>query len=196
LATVQDKITSIVGLFADGDISASDVTNFNTMRQAVVEEMAKTRQLTNTGFTDGDIMRRLKNDVASLEAMTPVVGVVDPSGTTPATNGNRDILTGLETFQNKTSDAQTVTLNSIYTMFNTREETLSKMADIQAKVTEMNSSEQLKKLSEVEALKEKYATILHSISLSYEISAGMGEAFAGALSRPTPASGSVLNLFT
>ena len=141
-------------------------------------------------------MAGLKNEVASLEAMTTVVGVCDPSGTTPATNGNRDILTGLEMVQNKTSDAQTVTLNSIYIMFNTREEPLSKMADIQAKVTEMNSSEQLKKLSEVEALKEKYATILHSISLSYEISAGMGEAFAGALSRPTPASGSVLNLFT
>lgn len=196
LATVQDKLTSVIALFADGDISADDITSFNTQRQEIVDEMKKTWQLSYTGFTDGDIMRRLKNDVAALEALTPEVGVVDPAGTTPATNANRDVLTGLETFQNKTSTAQTVTLNSIYTVFNMREDMLSNMADIQTAVTELNSTEQLKKLSQVEALKEKYANLLHSISLSYEVSSGITEGLASRLSKPTPAVGSVLNLFT
>lgn len=196
LATVQDKVTSVIGLFADGDVSADDITSFNTQRQEIVDEMKKTWQLSYTGFTDGDIMRRLKNDVAALEALTPEVGVVDPAGTTPATNANRDVLTSLETFQNKTSTAQTVTLNSIYTIFNMREDMLSNMADIQTAVTELNSTEQLKKLSQVEALKEKYANLLHSISLSYEVSSGITEGLTSRLSKASPGVGSVLNLFT
>lgn len=196
LTTVQDKLASTIALFADGDISATDVTSFNTQRQDLVDEMNKIYQLSYTGFTDGDILRRLKNDVATLQALTPVVGVVDPAGTTPATNVNRDALTTLETFQTKTSTAQTVTLNSIYTIYNMREDIVAKMADIQTATTEINSSVQLTKLAEVEALKEKYATLLHSISLSYEVSANMSEAFASGLSSPIPEKGSVLNLFS
>lgn len=196
LANVQDKLASIIALFSDGDISAADVTSFNTQRQDLVDEMNKMYQLSYTGFTDGDILRRLKNDVAALEALTPVEGVVDPAGTTPATNANRDALTTLETFQDKTSTAQTVTLNSIYTIYNMREDMLSKMAEIQTAATEINSSVQLVKLAEVEALKEKYATLLHSISLSYEVSASTTEAFTNGLSSPIPEKGSVLNLFS
>lgn len=196
LATVYDKLASMVSLFSDDNaISAADVTSFNTLRQETVDELNKMWQLSYVGFTDGDIIRRLKNEITAFQALTPVEGVVDPAGTTPATNANRDVLTALETLQDKTSTAQTVTTNSIYTMVDVRENIMSKMSTIEADVTELNSSVQLQKLAEVEALKKKYGAILESISISYDASSGLAGSLNQQLARPIPEKGSVLNLF-
>lgn len=196
LATVYDKLASMVSLFSDDNaISAADVTSFNTLRQETVDELNKMWQLSYVGFTDGDIIRRLKNEITAFQALTPVEGVVDPAGTTPATNANRDVLTALETLQDKTSTAQTVTANSIYTMVDVRENIMSKMSTIEADVTELNSSVQLQKLAEVEALKKKYGAILESISISYDASSGLAGSLNQQLARPIPEKGSVLNLF-
>ncbi|MFC1673820.1 hypothetical protein ACFL12_06695 [Pseudomonadota bacterium] len=196
LANFYDKLNTMVGMFSDDDnISATDVTNFNTVRQEAVDELNKMHQLTYTGYTDGNIMQRLKNELAGLEALAPVEGIVDASGA-PATNVNREVLTSLETLQNKTATAQDVTLNSIAAVFDMRKHMLSDMSTIQAAVTEINTSEQFTKLAEVEALKEKYANLLHSISLSYEVSSGIADGLASQLSKPIPAKGSVLNMFT
>lgn len=196
LANFYGHINTMIGLFTDDDnISAADVTAFNAARQEAVDELNKMWQLSYTGFTDGDIIRRLKNELTGLEALAPVEGIVDASGD-PATNVNREVLTSLETLQTKTATAQDVTLNSIYGIFKMRQDMVSDMSSIQASITELNADAQVKKLAEVEALKEKYANLLHSISLSYEVSSGIAEGLSNQLSKQTPEKGSVLNLFT
>lgn len=197
LGTVYDKLASMVDLFSnDNTISADDVTSFHALKQEATDELNKLWQLRYTGFTDGDIITRLKNEIASFDALAPVEGVVDAEGTTPATNVNREILTSLETMQNKVSTAQSVTSNSIYAIHDMREELYANMSDVQAGITEINSTVQLAKQAEVEKLKEKYANLLHSISLSYEVSSGIAEGLNKNLSKQSPATGSVLNLFT
>lgn len=196
LSTIYDKVTSLISKFTDDDnISADDVTNFNTERQETVDEMNRLWQLSYVGFTDGDSIRRLKNEISTLEALTPVVGVVDPEGTDPATNANRSILTSLETFQSQTSTAQTVTLNSIYGLYNIRENMIGDMSTIQAEITEINSSEQLRKLAEAEEIQQRYAAVLESISLSYDVSSSLSESLIKGLGSSVPEKGSVLNLF-
>lgn len=196
IGTVLTKIASMVGLFTDdNDISAADITAFDATRLEAVDELNKMSQLSYVGFTDGSIIQRLKNEVAAFSALTPVVGVVDAVGA-PTTNVNRTIQTSLETLQNTAITAQEVSTNSIYAIVDIRENMYSKMADIQGDVTEINSTVQIKKLAEVEILKSKYANILSSISLSYEVSSTMTEGLASQLSSQRPAKGSVLNLFT
>lgn len=196
IGTVLTKIASMIGLFSDDDnISAADITAFDATRQEAVDELNKMSQLSYVGFTDGNIIQRLKNEVTALAALTPVVGTVDATGA-PTTNVNRSVLTSLETLQNTATVAQDVSTNSIYAIVDIRENMYSKMADIQTSVTELNSTVQLQKLSEVEALKEKYANILSSISLSYEVSQTMTDGLASQLTRQSPEKGSVLNLFT
>ena len=194
--TVLSQISTMVGLFTDdNNISAADITAFNTTRQETVDELNKLTQLSYVGFTDGNIIQRLKNEVAGLAALAPVEGVVDADGA-PTTNVNRSIQTSLETLQTAATTAQDVSVNSISAIFDIRENMYSKMAGIQASVTELNSSVQLQKLAEVEALKEKYANILSSISLSYEVSNTMTQGLSDRLTQKSPAVGSVLNLFT
>lgn len=195
LTTLTDKIATMVGLFTDDNaISAADVTAFDATRLEVVDELNKMSQLSYTGFTDGSIIQRLKNEVAGLEALAPVVGVVDAEGA-PTTNVNRAVQTSMETLQNVVLTAQEVTTNSIYTIVDIRENMLSKMVDIQFAATEINSVVQLEKLAEVDALKEKYANLLSSISLSYEVSNSITEALSTRLSKQAPEKGSVLNMF-
>jgi len=194
LAGITTKLATLTGLFVNNTISAADLTTFNTTRQDIVNELNKLSALTYTGFTDGNSIQRLRNEVAGLSALAPVQGAVDAVGA-PTTNVNRAVLTSLETLQNKTSTAQIVTANSIVTIVDMRQGMLSKMAGIQTNVTELNSTVQLKKLAEVEALKQKYANVLQSISLSYEVSKGLTQAFTDALSSQAPQTGSIVSLF-
>ncbi|MBL4615609.1 MAG: hypothetical protein JKY27_12140 [Magnetovibrio sp.] len=197
LSTIYDKITSLVSKFTDdANMSATDVANFNTERQETVDEMNRLWQLSYVGFTDGDTIRRLKNDISVLEGLTPVEGVVDPEGTDPATNANRSVLSSLETLQTQTSTAQTVTLNSIKVIFDIHKGMISDMFTIQADVTEINSSAQLAKLAEAEQIQLRYAALLESISLSYDVASSFSENLAKSLSSPRPEKGSVLNLFS
>lgn len=197
LATMFDKVTTMVSKFTDDDnMSAQDVTDFNTLRDEVVDEMNKLWQLSYVGFTDGDIIRRLKNELSTVQAMAPVEGVVDPEGTDPATNVNRATLTALEKFQTEVSTAQTVTNNSIYAIFNIRKDMLGEMSTIQAEITEINSSDQLKKIAEAEQVQQRYAALLESISLSYSVQSGFANDLAKSLSSPIPEKGSVLNMFS
>lgn len=60
LSTVFDKLSTLAGLFTgDDNISAADVTTFNTVRQETVDEINKMWQLSYVGFTDGDIIRQI-----------------------------------------------------------------------------------------------------------------------------------------
>lgn len=197
LSAIYDNITSMVGLFTDDDnISAGDLTTFNTLKAEVTTELNKLTQLTYPGVTDGDVIRKLKNEIATFEALAPVEGVVDAAGTTPTTNVNLDVLTSLESLQTQTSTAQTVTNNTIYNAFDMRQDMVAKASEIQAEVTSINVVEQQKKADEIQELKDKYANMLRAISLSYESTSNYAGELSKQLSAPIPEKGSVLNLFS
>lgn len=195
LSTVLNDVSTAISYFSDGNISSSDVTNFNTARQAVVDELNKLTQLSYVGFTDGNIIQRLKNKVSTLESLAPVVGVVDAAGTSPPTNVNRAVLTSLETLQNDVTTAQTVTNNSLSNIFDMRQTITAKLSEIQADVTAINSTAQTKKLAEVNKIKQKYTTLLKSISISYQGASGLSKSLNQALTLAEPPKGSVLNMF-
>lgn len=197
LNTISTQVASMIGLFTDdANISATDLTAFNTARTEIVAELNKMQQLTYTGYTDGNIIQRLKNEIATLEALAPVEGIVDPAGTAVPTNVNRDVQTALETFQTQVTTAQDVTLNTTYGIVDIRQDMITSMSVIQANITEINTSVQLRKAAEVDALKEKYGHLLNSISLSYEVSSGIADNLNKHLAKIQPEKGSVLNMFT
>lgn len=195
LGTIFNDISTAIGYFADGNISSADVTNFNTTRQAAVDELNKLKQLSYVGFTDGNIIQRLKNQISTLQGLTPVVGVVDAAGTVPATNVNRAVLTSLESLQTDTSTAQTVTTNSLSNIYDMRQTITAKLSEIQADVTAINSTQQIKKLAEVDQIKRKYSVLLKSISISYQGASGLSKSLNQALTVSEPPKGSVLNMF-
>ncbi len=194
LTTIYDQVSTMISYFTDGNISSADLTNFNTTRQTVVDELNKLKSLSYVGFSDGNIIQRLKNQITTLQGLTPVVGIVDAVGAT-ATNANRAVQTSLEGLQTDVFTAQTVTNNSLVNIYDMRKTINAKLSEIQSDVTEINSTQQLKKLAEVNKIKQKYSVLLKSISLSYEVQSGIAKGLNQALTSEAPAKGSVLNLF-
>ncbi len=194
LTTIYDQVSTMISYFTDGNISSADLTNFNTTRQTVVDELNKLKSLSYVGFSDGNIIQRLKNQITTLQGLTPVVGIVDAAGAT-ATNANRAVQTSLEGLQTDVFTAQTVTNNSLVNIYDMRKTINAKLSEIQSDVTEINSTQQLKKLAEVNKIKQKYSVLLKSISLSYQVQSGIAKGLNQALTSEAPAKGSVLNLF-
>lgn len=200
LQSISDDITTLQNVFgedADSDnVSADEVTSFTTKRDALVAEFKRILTLFHPDVTDGNTITFLKNETDAIEALTPVVGVVDPEGTDPATNDNRAILTFLSTLKSKVDVAADVSAQTITAGFELDRLITRQLADIKTAFIERTELKQARRVAEVEALQQRFGGFLQAISLSFEVQSGLANSLNQALAPQRPPRGSILNLFT
>ena len=155
-------------------------------------------QLSNPDVTDGNSIQYLKNEIATIKALTITVGAVDPEGTPTGslTNQNRTTLDYLGTTLEKVNNSKDQTVRTITAANQLQIKAQRQLADIEVRFTELTTLEQAEKAAEIEQLQQQYATLLDSISLSYEVQSGLNDSLVSALRPQVIPSGSILNIFS
>jgi len=183
---------------ADADenstFSADEVTALNEAKDQLAEKIRNLLQLQFPGFTDGNMIQRIRQDADTLDTLTAVEGVLDPEGTDPVTNDNRtliDLMTEVSTralTYSESTDTLVGAVNELIIDGNTE------LFDIEADATRITLVDVEKKTAEIDAIKTKYATLLEAIALSFEVTSGLGDMLSESLDR-RPDKTSILNLF-
>ena len=108
LGELYDEVTAaITALGADDNVTADEVADFNTKRDAVVERIDNIYIFVHPDIVDGDVIERLKDQLDTIRGYTAVVGT--------KSGDNADLVTNLESLQTEVSIAQTVNLNTLAT---------------------------------------------------------------------------------
>lgn len=179
--------TLIETLGSDNAVTQEEVDSFNQTKSALRETLNNLPIFKYEGIQDGNVIERLKQEVAGLDAMNPVVGTLEE---------NQDIAFGLLDLDDKAGTAQQVMLTTLTTVVNLEQDMQAELALNQAEIEEVNTVEQAKKVQKVEDLKERYGQLLQALSLSFEASQDFVSTLNSYLSPRVPPKGSVLNLFS
>jgi len=180
--------------YENSTFSADEVTALNEAKDQLAEKIRNLLQLQFPGFTDGNMIQRIRQDADTLDTLTAVEGILDPEGTDPVTNDNRtliDLMTEVSTrvlTYSESTDTLVGAVNELIIDGNTE------LFDIEADATRITLVDVEKKTAEIDAIKTKYATLLEAIALSFEVTSGLGDMLSESLDR-RPDKTSILNLF-
>jgi hypothetical protein len=199
LSDMSDAVAALRDTFADdGDadnVTQDEVDSFISRRDAIVDSINELWVLTHPDFTDPFALQDLKNDVDTIAAWTPVVGVVDPEGTEPATNDNRSIYEAANTLLTKVNATHSATATTVAMTFTLEQSLQGKLADIDAQLLEVDVLAQQKKIAEINDLKAENANLLQAISISFEASQGLTTYLANGLAGKVQNEDTVMQLF-
>jgi hypothetical protein len=189
------KAAAAVDSDLNDTLSADEVATLNAAKIEISENIRRLQTLYYPGFQDGNLVLRIRQDADRLDALTAVEGVIDPQGTDPATNANRELIDLLNEIQSRAVTFASST-NTLVESANALIIDIQKTVfDQEAKLAEITVLEIAKKTEEIDAIKERYAFLLKSISLSFEVQSGLADMLANG-TQPAPEKGSILNLFT
>ena len=172
----------------DNNVTADEVAAFNEQRDKAVERLTNIYVLAHPDFNDGGVIPKLKDALAELEALTPVVGTLDGDNA-----GVTDFLTDLD---NRVASAISTTSNTISSVLFLETKVQTDFANVDSDLLELTFEEQERRNREISDIKVDLGNTLRAISLSFEISSDLANALSKSLSPQLPPSGSVLNLFT
>ena len=199
LSDMSDAVAALRDTFADdGDadnVTQDEVDSFISRRDAIVDSINELWVLTHPDFTDPFALQDLKNDVDTIAAWTPVVGVVDPEGTEPATNDNRSIYEAANILLTKVNATHSATATTVAMTFTLEQSLQGKLADIDAQLLEVDVLAQQKKIAEINDLKAENANLLQAISISFEASQGLTTYLANGLAGKVQNEDTVMQLF-
>lgn len=189
------KSAAAVDADANDSLSADEVATLNAARDAVAENIRRLQSVYFEGVQDGNIVLRMRQDADRLEALTAVTGVVDAPGTEPATNSNRELIDLMTEIQSRSVTFASTTNTLVESANDMIIDIQKSLFDKESNLAEQTVLEIAKKTEEIDGIKERYAFLLRSISLSFEVQSGLGDLLATG-TQPPPEKGSILNLFT
>jgi hypothetical protein len=176
-------------------LSDEEVATLNAARDEIAENIRRLEQLYFPGVQDGNIVQRMRQDADRLDALTAVAGVVDPQGTTPATNENRELIDLMTEIQTRAVTFASSTNTLVETANEMIIDIQRNLFDQESRLAENTVLEIAKKTEAIDDIKARYGFLLKSISLSFEVQSGLADLLAAG-TQPPPEKGSVLNLFT
>lgn len=189
LEALQEELSALrTTISDDNNVTADEVANFIEKRDKVVERLDNLYVLVHPDFNDGQVIPKLKESLAELKALTPVVGTLDVD--------NADISTFLTEIDNKVANAISTTSNTITSVLFLETSVQSKFSETDSELLELTFEEQERRNTEIDGLKVDLGNTLRAISLSFEVSGGLASAISDSLREQRPPAGSVLNLFT
>lgn len=182
---------------ADGNdsLSGDEAEALNIARTKVAEDITRLRSLiTNLGISDGGLANRLRHHVETLESLTATTGVIDPEGTDPATNDNRELIDLMSAIG---SEAAVYATSASYLVENANQlviDSEKKAVAIEVDLTELTTLRIAQREEEVAEIETRYGNLIRAISLSFEVSSTFADELSKGLDR-APDKGSILNLF-
>lgn len=189
LEALQEELTALRETISDdNDVTADEVADFIEKRDKVAQRLDNLYVLVHPDFNDGQVIPKLKESLAELKALTPVVGTLDVD--------NADISTFLTEVDNKVANAISTTSNTITSVLFLETKVQSQFSNVDSELLELTFEEQERQNTEIDSLKVDLGNTLRAISLSFEISGDLATAITNSLTEQAPPSGSVLNLFT
>lgn len=199
ITTLQADVSAAIEAFSavddDTNLTADEVATITAKRDELIQNVSALSLSIHPDMSVPFVIRDIKNMYDTLKAMDPVTGVVDASGTTPATNNNRQILDDLNTLSGLLSTAAEVT-DTTYT--NATDISLNLSATLATKLsdlTQISEVELARREAEIADIKSKYSNILRVISVSFEARIASLEEMSKAVNGFTVEPGSVMNLF-
>jgi len=186
--------TAVTNATGDTTMTAEEAAALNTAKDEIAENIRNLLNLYYPGFDDGQLALRMGQDAESLDALTAVAGTIDAEGTSPTTNDNRPLIDLLGEIQSRASTFQSSTNTLVDATNEMIIDTQKRAFDLEADLTQLTAVEIARKTEEIEELKLKHANLLKAISVSFEVSSGLGDVLANG-TQPPPEKGSILNLF-
>ena len=189
LEALQEELTDLRATISDdNNVTASEITNFTTKRDSVAKRLNNLYILVHPNFNDGQVILKLKESLAELESLTPIVGTLS--------GNNADISAFLTEIDNKVASSILTTSNTISSVLFMETNVQSRFTNLDTELLELTYEEQELRNSEIDSLKVDLGNTLRAISLSFEISGDLATAINNSLTKQKPPSGSVLNFFT
>ena len=173
----------------DDAVSQAEVDAFNALRDEIVERLNNLPVLILPKIVDGKTIQTLKLRIDDLNALNPIVGSLSTD------QANIDATATVLTLQSHLTTARAATQNTIDVALDLEEIIQAKQAEILADFTELTTVEAIRRATEIENIKGKFANILIAISLSFETNSNLAFELNKFLVPRRPAPGSILNLF-
>lgn len=193
-ALVTGTFTAFAG--DDADVTASELTTYNDNLAKIAAISDQLIELSHAKFVDGNNITRIRTMVSDLQNLTAAEGVIDIDGTDPATNDNlaitdmmRDIVSVSTSAASTSQILEYLANDHIYSID-------SKLKRTSQDMNEVNIFRAAEIEYEIQMIRSKYATFLHSIEISYDLTNQGTNALVDALKgyqKPDP--GSILSIF-
>lgn len=177
-------------------VSAQQVANFRAGRDLVVKHLHAIQQLSHADLSDFGEASRIKSLIRDFKEMDIAVGNVGQSATDAVSQANYEAFQKVGKMTIRISNAQLAT-GGILTSANKVAGTISrKSRQFQGKLQDLTGLQQAEAASEIQKLRQRYATLLDAISIGYDAQAKGYSELALALGPRKIPPGSVLNLFS
>lgn len=186
LEALYDETTTLISSLGSDDVDASEVAAFNAQRDIVVERLRNIYLFVHPNVVNGNVIEGLKDQIETLEGLTPVVGTQAD---------NQALIDTVNSFQTQVSTGQTTTIITISTTLDLEQKIQAELATSQTEILELGTLEAERKELKIRNLQAEFANLLQVISLSFETNSVLTAAIANSLQPVRPAPGSVLNLF-
>jgi len=153
----SDANTAVAAADADQNstFSAEEVAALNEAKDQLAEKIRNLLQLQFPGFSDGNMIQRIRQDADTLDTLTAVEGVLDPEGTDPVTNDNRtliDLMTEISDRALTYSESTDILVGSVNQLIIDRN---TELFDIEADATRITLVDVKKKTAEIDGIKTR-----------------------------------------
>lgn len=184
---LQKDAAALAASLGTDDVVQAEVDAFNAQRDEIVKKLTNLFVFIHPDVVDGKAIQFLKEQVATLNALTPVVGTQAD---------NQGVIDAVATFRNQLVTALTVTQNTIDVALSLELNIQRKQVEILSDFEELTTVEQARKAQEIENIKIDFANLLTAISLTFEVNRSFSQELNKFLTPFVPEPGSILNIFT
>lgn len=179
----------------DGNVSAEEAANFEADKKSVIETLHRLVELNYEGVYDSNPIDPLHDLAKDLENLTATEGVIDAEDSDTKTNDNRDLVNTLDRLQDQIKTSLLVTNNTIKLSRKLSRSIQSKISLTDAERVQVTAVDAKRKTEAINDLRNRNATLLKAISLSFDMAAQQIDAFAEQMGPQSPPPGSALNMF-
>ncbi|MBI2585474.1 MAG: hypothetical protein HYW28_06310 [Rhodospirillales bacterium] len=184
---LQEDAAALAASLGTDDVDQAEVDAFNAQRDLIVEKLDNLFIFIHPDVVDGKAVQFLKEQVDTLNALTPVVGTQAD---------NQAVINAVATFQDQLDTAFTVTQNTVDVALRLELGIQRKQAEVLTEFEELTTVEQARKAQEIENIKIDFANLLTAISLTFEANKSFAQELNKFLTPFVPEPGSILNIFT
>ena len=199
LNNLSTLITSAIAKFSEVDddtnLTAAEASDVAALQAQVVSGIRNLFIVKLPDVRDGEVIEGIKKLTDTLEALTPVAGVVDAEDSGSPSNDNRTLLDTLKKLLNKANVAATVSEDAKFLANKMILNFRKKILESESKLLDITALNAFKVSDEIDDLKNKYTALLLAISVSFEASSSLTDLLIGSIGPQRPPPGSVMNLF-
>ncbi len=202
LSELTTLTTNTVFNFSLGDsdadsISADEASGLEAAKTEILALSDRLVELSHPDFLDGNNVTRLRSLVDDLVGLTATEGVLDPAGTSPATNENRQIMDILEEITLVSGAAADTSLTLQFASTQMISSIDNKLTSIDTEIKTINAARAVEIEFEIQMLRTKNATFLRSVEIAFDTNVQGEDALVNALdANREPPLGSILSILT